>query len=60
MCQSRGEVSSRGEGRLLLGALLTALLIVIVLIILTQVGRDASSKDHSLDWRINPNIHTGD
>ena len=41
-------------------AVAVVFLIVMVIVLLTRVGRGVADRDPSLDWRMNPNLRTGD
>lgn len=53
-----------GSGSLLRRYLMLALLLVLVMVtlivLLTRVGRGVANRDPNLDWRLNPNLRTGD
>ena len=46
--------------RYLMMAVAVVFLIVMVIVLLTRVGRGVADRDPSLDWRMNPNLRTGD
>ena len=35
-------------------------LVVMAIVLLTRVGRGVADRDPNLDWRMNPNLRTGD
>jgi hypothetical protein len=46
--------------RYLMMAVAVVFLIVMAIVLLTRVGRGVADRDPSLDWRMNPNLRTGD
>lgn len=46
--------------RYLLMAVVVVFLVVMAIVLLTRVGRGVADRDPSLDWRMNPNLKTGD
>ena len=41
-------------------AIAVIFLIVMVIVLLTRVGRGVADRDPNLDWKMNPNLRTGD
>ena len=46
--------------RYLIMAFAVIFLVVMVIVLVTRVGRGVADRDPNLDWRMNPNLRTGD